>query len=114
MRKMNISTLIYTKLFGTLVGEDNIGNRYYESKRMRWFSRKNRWIVYSSKSYMIANVSSVWFNWLHYRTNFPPNHYKAGAYSWEINTGITNYKIQTCDKTQYEYDGWYSSWKYDK
>lgn len=64
---MCLSTWIYTKLFGKLIGQDEFGNSYYESKICkRDFGRNNRWVYYKG----IAEASKVpaeWFRWLHYQ-----------------------------------------------
>ncbi len=58
-----IGTLIYTKIFGLLVGKDSFGNSYYTSKSNR--SKKKRWVIYNG----VGDASKVppqWHGWLHF------------------------------------------------
>ena len=66
---MCLSTWIYTKLFGKLIGKDEFGNSYYESKVWkRDFGRKNRWVYYKG-IVEASKVPAEWFRWLHYQSN---------------------------------------------
>ena len=52
-------TRLNTILFGKLVGEDNLGNKYYESKSGK------RWVIYSD----IIDASKIpveWYSWIHF------------------------------------------------
>lgn len=62
---MTITTRLYTALFGTCVGKDTQGNRYY--------TRKNkRWVVYNGKAEP-SRVPPEWHGWLHYTTRDLPS-----------------------------------------
>ncbi|CAH2083869.1 unnamed protein product [Euphydryas editha] len=59
---------------GTLVGEDQFGNKYYENPR--YFYSRNRWVEYSDNfnmNYDGSQVPAEWFGWLHYKTDLPPH-----------------------------------------
>jgi NADH:ubiquinone oxidoreductase subunit len=79
---MRIGTYIYTKLFGELVGKDQFGNSYFQSRKfLRDFGRYNRWVCYIG-DVEPSKVPSQWFSWLHYQTDdVPANNNKK--YSWE-------------------------------
>lgn len=69
-------------LKSTLVGKDEFGNEYYESRKVdRTFGRKARHVVYKG----IVEASKVpahWFIWLHYQTDeLPKNNMKD--HKWE-------------------------------
>ena len=40
--RQTIGTRIFTFFFGKLIGEDDLGNKYYESKN------KKRWVIYKN------------------------------------------------------------------
>lgn len=64
---MCIATWLYTKLYGKLVGMDEYGNAYYESRsNSRALKRKNRWVYYSGYPEP-SKISGKWFSWLHYQ-----------------------------------------------
>lgn len=60
--------------WGTLVGEDKYGNRYYENNY--YFFGRNRWIEYNDNYFLDYDGSQVpaeWHGWLHYRTDLTPD-----------------------------------------
>jgi NADH:ubiquinone oxidoreductase subunit len=61
--------------FGTLVGVDKYGNKYYEN-RVDYPLNQHRWIEYAGgKSAYEADASNVppeWHGWLHSTTTEPP------------------------------------------
>ena len=71
-----IGTSLFTKRKGSLVGEDEQGNKYYESKSGR------RWVVYNG-IVEASRVSSDWHGWLHHTWNDPPNVTPLKRKSWE-------------------------------
>ena len=63
---MTIGTKLFTTFFGTNVGQDEFGNRYFTSKKGK------RWVIYNG----IAESSKVpapWHRWLHKTTNETPS-----------------------------------------
>lgn len=62
-----VGTLNTIRRLGVQVGEDEFGNRYFESKSVKesYDGRKRRWVVYNG----YADASKVppdWHGWLHY------------------------------------------------
>ncbi len=58
---------------GRLVGEDELGNKYYEQKPGRTgpLGRPRRWVTYKNLS-EASLVSPDWHGWLHYTHDTPP------------------------------------------
>ena len=61
-----IGTLIYTKLFGVFVGNDEHGNNYFTTK-----DGKKRWVNYKGDCDS-SLISPFWHSWLHKTTNKIP------------------------------------------
>ena len=58
---------------GALIGEDKLGNKYYENHR--YFVGRSRWVIYNdnvSYDYDGSQVTAEWYGWLHYKTDLPP------------------------------------------
>ncbi|KAF7992806.1 hypothetical protein HCN44_005150 [Aphidius gifuensis] len=72
--------------WGTLVGEDKYGNKYYENNY--FFYGRNRWIIYNERVHMDYDASQVpaeWYGWLHYKTDLlPHNDPNRPKYKWMI------------------------------
>ena len=64
--KQTLSTKIYTYFFGTAIGVDDLGNKYYIS-----IDKKRRWVIYKSENYA-SELSIEWHGWLHWTTNSIP------------------------------------------
>lgn len=59
---------------GTLVGEDSLGNKYYEN--MDYQSGRHRWVVYKDveqgwSTYNAAAVPAEWHGWLNHVDDKP-------------------------------------------
>jgi NADH:ubiquinone oxidoreductase subunit len=78
-----IGTLFTIGRRGSLVGQDESGNRYYESRdKVSYDGRKRRWVVY--KGYAEASkVSPDWHGWLHYTFDQPPTTTPLVRRRWE-------------------------------
>jgi len=79
---MKIGTLLYTWLFGKLVGTDEWGNRYYRSKGGQRYGRERRWVLYDGKA-EASKVPSEWHAWLHHTTEAPLTENAAQANPWQ-------------------------------
>ncbi|XP_045108038.1 NADH dehydrogenase [ubiquinone] 1 alpha subcomplex subunit 12-like [Portunus trituberculatus] len=69
---------------GTLVGEDAMGNKYYENKQLTL--GRNRWIIYSPSvgtDYDGSMVPAEWYGWLHHKTDQPPTKVAPTSYGWQ-------------------------------
>src|SRR3990172_7874344 len=60
---------------GRLVGEDELGNRYYEQRDgvgpQGPLGRRRRWVTYTGLA-EASKVSPDWHGWLHYTVDQPP------------------------------------------
>ena len=72
-----VGTKLYTFLKGKKVGEDYLGNFYYESK-----DQKNRWCIYSDQS-DASRISPEWNSWLRFISNTQPTAGKNINYEWQ-------------------------------
>ena len=77
---MTIGTKIYTILNGSLVGEDEFGNLYYESKKKPKVGKKKRWVMYNGKK-EASKVPPNWHGWIHYTFDKPID--KNKSYDWQ-------------------------------
>ncbi|ESO11060.1 hypothetical protein HELRODRAFT_72173 [Helobdella robusta] len=70
--------------WGTLVGQDKFGNKYYQNKL--YFMGRSRWVYYSDKNfgwdYDGSQVPAEWHRWLHYITDEPPTKSDLVKYDW--------------------------------
>jgi NADH:ubiquinone oxidoreductase subunit len=76
---MTITTRIYTRFYGELVGEDQFGNRYYTEKNPKR-DRARRWVIYKGKAEP-TKVPPQWHGWLHYTHDAPLP--ATPQYRWE-------------------------------
>jgi NADH:ubiquinone oxidoreductase subunit len=73
-----IGTALYSSRNGVLVGEDELGNRYYKSK-----AGDRRWVIYNGSN-DAARVSPDWHGWLHGTFEGEPDSYLPPARGWEL------------------------------
>ena len=67
-----VGTLFTIAKRGVLVGSDEFGNRYYESRdHTSYDGRKRRWVVYDGYA-EASKVAPDWYGWLHYTYDAPP------------------------------------------
>ena len=67
-----IGTLFTVKRRGSLVGEDALGNRYYQSRDSKSYDgRKRRWVLFNGYA-DASKVPPEWHGWLHYTVESPP------------------------------------------
>lgn len=70
---------------GRFVGQDDLGNRYFEARDDRDSydrGRKRRWVIY--KGYADASkVPAEWHGWLHYTFDEPPTTAPLPRKAWE-------------------------------
>lgn len=69
-----LGTLLHTRLHGRLVGKDNDGRAYYESRRPTRMGggeeRYERWVIYN-KGEDGSAVPPEWWNWIHHVEDKP-------------------------------------------
>ena len=110
-----VGTKLYTFLKGKKVGEDYLGNSYFESKNL-----ESRWCIYRNQS-EASRISPEWNSWLRYISNTVPTSDNI-TYEWQKRfdgnaTGLSSaYKPSTIiagrskeDLEHYQSD--YKAWK---
>ena len=71
-----LGTKLKTIFFGKLVGSDEFGNRYYESKSGK------RWVIY----YDTIDASKIpveWYSWIHFTPNKIEKNHILDKYKWQ-------------------------------
>lgn len=69
---------------GVFVGQDDLGNRYFEAKDTKdsYDGRKRRWVIF--KGYAEASkVPAEWHGWLHHTFDEPPTREPLKRQAWE-------------------------------
>ncbi len=79
---MTIGTLLQTWLFGTKVGTDAFGNRYYRSGRSKLYGRERRWVLYRGTA-EASKVPPEWHAWLHHMAPEPLTEAAERARPWQ-------------------------------
>ena len=69
-------TRLQTIFFGKLVGKDELGNKYYESKSGR------RWVIYNGEV-EASKIPNEWYSWMHYINNKIENDHNLKKYEWQ-------------------------------
>ena len=72
-----IGTRLFTARKGTLVGEDDAGNKFYQTP-----DGKHRWVVYNGVA-EASRVSPDWHGWLHHTFETPPSQEPLARKPWE-------------------------------
>lgn len=78
----DIFTIVATKLFCNLIGNDEFGNQYYEHRfKKRTFGRARRSVIFKGKV-EATKIPPQWYNWLHHMADDAPlNNEKT--HDWE-------------------------------
>ena len=71
-------TKLKTIFFGKLVGTDEQGNKYYESKNGK------RWVIYSS-TIDASKIPVEWYSWMHSIKNKIEDTHELKKYNWQKN-----------------------------
>ncbi len=74
--KQTFGTFLKTLFFGTYVGKDEFGNKYYKNKN------DERWVVYS-RNVEATRITSDWFLWMHHTIDKIPDDKELKKYSWQ-------------------------------
>ena len=73
-----LNTLVWTRLYGEKVGEDEQGNVYYQSG-----NGERRWVIFNGEA-EASRVSPDWHGWLHHTYDAPPTEKPLERKSWEL------------------------------
>jgi NADH:ubiquinone oxidoreductase subunit len=77
-RNATIGTWLTTWFSGQLVGKDEFGNRYYQTK-----DGKRRWVIYAG-TVEASRVPPDWHGWLHFTFDHPPTVEPFKPKPWEL------------------------------
>jgi NADH:ubiquinone oxidoreductase subunit len=79
----NPGLILNTLRHGGTVGQDDLGNRYFEERRpTRPDGRARRWVVYAGRARDASLVPAEWHAWLHFTTDAPIS--DAGRRPWQL------------------------------
>jgi NADH:ubiquinone oxidoreductase subunit len=73
----SVGTQLWTKRFGTKVGEDAEGNVYYRNG-----DDTRRWVIYAGQN-DATRVGPDWYGWLHFTFPEPPTEVPVARKRWE-------------------------------
>lgn len=76
-RGATLGTRLFTARRGQLVGEDALGNKYYQTA-----DGARRWVIYAGEADASA-VPSDWHGWLHHTFAEPPTKDPLPTRDWE-------------------------------
>ena len=71
-----MGTRIKTILFGKLIGSDEYGNKYYQSKKGK------RWVIYANEI-DASKIPVEWYSWIHFMPNKIENIHKLEKHNWQ-------------------------------
>ena len=100
-------TRLQTTFFGKLVGEDELGNKYYQNKKGK------RWVIYNGEV-EASKIPNEWYSWMHYLNNKIEFNQEFEKFSWQKKnipnqTGTTKaFHPNKNDKNEFKK---YKSWK---
>lgn len=76
----------FITFFHKKVGEDELLNQYYESKKLDYLGRHKRFVIYKNANEP-TKISPSWHAWLHHLVNEVPRDIKL--FSWQENNKIS-------------------------
>jgi NADH:ubiquinone oxidoreductase subunit len=101
-----LGTKIKTMFYGKLAGEDEFGNKYYESKKGK------RWVIYSDEI-DASKIPMEWFSWIHFISNKIENDHELKKYNWQkkhqpnlTGTDEAYYPNKNKDGIKKKYNSW--------
>ena len=72
-----LNTQLWTWRHGVKVGEDALGNVFFQTK-----DGKRRWVIYKAEA-EASQISPEWHGWLHHTWNEPPTEVPLPHKAWE-------------------------------
>lgn len=75
--RQTLNTRFHTWRHGNRVGEDALGNTYYQSANGR------RWVIYAGEA-EASTVPPEWHGWLHHTFELPPTEAPLPRRAWEL------------------------------
>lgn len=81
MKQATIGTKLFSWWYGTCVGQDVFGNRYYQEKREPKGRRRKRWVIFNGLV-EASKVPPLWHGWLHHTLDDVPAQ-QPQPHAWE-------------------------------
>ena len=79
-----LGTYLLTRFRGSLVGQDDQGNRYYRQERPGGWRAERRWVVYADESKFDGSlVPPGWQGWLNHQREQTPSEQPMVLKRWE-------------------------------
>jgi NADH:ubiquinone oxidoreductase subunit len=81
-----VGTLFHTWRKGDFVGQDEAGNRYYQTKGGiidPALGIVRRWVIYKGDA-EASRIPPGWYGWMHHKLDVPPSIENYTAYEWEL------------------------------
>ena len=99
-------TRIQIILFGKFVGKDELGNKYYQSKKGK------RWVIYAEEI-DASKIPVEWYSWIHFTPNKIEKSHELKKYNWQkphqpnlTGTESAYYPNKNKDAVQKKYKTW--------
>ena len=89
--RQTFGTFLKTLLYGSYVGKDEFGNKYYKSRK------NERWVVYFG-NIEATKISSDWYMWIHHTVDKIPSENDTKKHSWQK----SHLENQTGSKNSYK------------
>ena len=77
-------TMVWTRLYGEFVGEDEFGNKYYRTKGGKidpGLGFQRRWVIYNGYA-EASMIGATWHGWLHNTVDTPPTEQDVKPRPW--------------------------------
>jgi len=81
-KKQTLGTRLYTWRKGNRVGQDALGNVYYENPTPGPDGHPRRWVIFKD-SIEASAVTADWHGWLHHTVSEPPSDKDVQRKDWE-------------------------------
>ena len=101
-----LGTRITIFLFGKLVGKDDLGNKYYQTKKGK------RFIIYNGEV-DASKIPNEWYSWIHFTPNKIEKKHDLEKYEWQkphqpnlTGTESAYYPNKNKDVIQKKYKSW--------
>jgi NADH:ubiquinone oxidoreductase subunit len=81
-----VGTLFHTWRKGDFVGQDEAGNRYYQTKGGAIdpaLGIVRRWVIYKGDAEP-SRIPPGWYGWMHHKLDVPPANENYTAHDWEL------------------------------
>jgi NADH:ubiquinone oxidoreductase subunit len=104
---MQLLVKFFLKRINKFIGQDEYGNKYYESKSQTKWGRKKRFFIPKGKNEP-TKIPASWHGWIHYKNELPLENSKV--YKWQKDhiPNLTGKKkaLRHSIQTKKKYESW--------